>query len=94
MEKYIQLVQKLYMEPKDEDILGSLLQVETTGTDDVAKVPRAVLNQKREKISLKSKQKTFGFFLNATVNKQRIICIKKSPLASNIKRKSCSFGLN
>ena len=35
MEKYIQLVQKLYTEPKDEDILGSLLQVETTGTDDV-----------------------------------------------------------
>ena len=29
------------------------------------------LNQKREKISLKSKQKTFGIFLNATVNKQR-----------------------
>ena len=26
MEKYIQLVQKLYMEPKDEDILGSFLK--------------------------------------------------------------------
>ena len=42
MEKYIQLVLKLYTEPKDEDILGSFLQVETTGTDDVAKVPRFI----------------------------------------------------
>ena len=49
MEKYIQLVQKLYMEPKDEDILGSFLQVETTGTDDVAKVPRAVSEPKKRK---------------------------------------------
>ena len=49
MEKHIQLVQKLYTEPKDEDILGSLLQVETTGTDDVAKVLRAVSEPKKRK---------------------------------------------
>ena len=49
MEKYIQLVQKLYMEPKDEDILGYLLQVETIGTDDVAKVTRAVSEPKKSK---------------------------------------------
>ena len=49
MEKYIQLVQKLYTEPKDEDILGSFLQVETTSTDDVAKVRRAVSEPKKRK---------------------------------------------
>ena len=49
MEKYIQLAQKLYTETKDEDILGSFLQVETTGTDDVAKVPRAVSEPKKKK---------------------------------------------
>ena len=49
MEKYIQLVQKLYTEPKDEDILGSFLQVETTDTDDVAKIPRAVSEPKKRK---------------------------------------------
>ena len=50
MEKYIHLlVQKMYTEPKDEDMLGSFLQVETTGTDDVAKVPRAVSEPKKRK---------------------------------------------
>ena len=47
--KHIQLVQKLYTEPNNEDILGSFLQVETTGTDDVAKVPRAVSEPKKRK---------------------------------------------
>ena len=46
MEKYNQLVQKLYTEPKDEHILGSFLQIETT--DDVAKVPRAVSKPKNK----------------------------------------------
>ena len=49
MEKYIQLAQKLYPEPKDEDVLRSFSQVETTGTDDVAKVPRAVSEPKKRK---------------------------------------------
>ena len=49
MEKYIQLVQKLYTEPKDEDTLSSFLQVETTGTDDVAKVLTAVSEPKKRK---------------------------------------------
>ena len=49
MEKYIVLVLKLYVEPKDEDILGSFFQVETTGTDDVAKVPRAAAETKNRK---------------------------------------------
>ena len=49
MEKYIQLVQKLYTKPQDEDILGSFLQVESTGNDDVAKVLRAVSEPKKRK---------------------------------------------
>lgn len=40
MEKYIKLVQELYTEPKDEDILGSFLQLET-GNNAVARIPRA-----------------------------------------------------
>ena len=49
MVKYIQLVQKLHTEPKDEDILGSFLEVKTTGTDDAAKVPRDVSEPKKRK---------------------------------------------
>ena len=70
-------MQKLYTEPKDEDILGSFLQVETTGTDDVGKVPRAVPEPKKRKNKSEVQTKDIRIFLNATVNKQRIICIKE-----------------
>ena len=86
MEKYIQLVQKLYTEPNDEDILGSFVQVETTGTDEVAKVPRAVSEPKKRKNKSEVKT-TFGIFLNATVNKQRIICIKEPTRIKHQKKK-------
>ena len=33
MEKYIQLVQELYTEPKDEEVLGSFLHAEANGND-------------------------------------------------------------
>ena len=33
MEKYRQLVQELYTEPKDEEILGSFLHAESNGND-------------------------------------------------------------
>ena len=41
MEKYIQLVQEFYTEPKDEKILGSYLQVEAAeGVNVTRAVPR------------------------------------------------------
>ena len=87
MVKYIQLVQKLHTEPEDEDILGSFLEVETTGTDDAEKSRETYLNQKREKIGLNSKQKTIGIFLNAAVNKQRNICTNESTRIKHQKKK-------
>ena len=81
------LLQKLYTEPKDEDILSSFLQVETTGTDALQKSRELYLNQKRGKISLKSKQKTFGICLKATVNKQHIICLKEPTRIKHQKKK-------
>ena len=42
-------MQKLYTEATDDDILGSFLQVETTGTDDVAKLATAVSEPKNRK---------------------------------------------
>ena len=49
MEKYIQLVQELYTEQKDEDILGSFLQAESTGINAVVRVPRDVPEPKKKK---------------------------------------------
>ena len=38
MEGYKQLVETLYAEPKDEEILGTFLQLENTGEQDLAPV--------------------------------------------------------
>ena len=38
MESYKQLVETLYKEPKEEEILGTLLQLENTGEQDLALV--------------------------------------------------------
>ena len=47
MEKYIQLVQRFYTEPKDEEILGSYLQVEAA--EIVVAAPRNLPVQKKKK---------------------------------------------
>ena len=61
MEKYIQLVQEFYTEPKDEDILGSYLHVEAAeGVSVTRAVPRNPPVQK------KKKQRTFESFLTET----------------------------
>ena len=38
MERYKQLVETLYTEPKEEEILGTFLQLENTGEQDLAPV--------------------------------------------------------
>ena len=38
MERYKQLVETLYTEPKEEQILGTFLQLENTGEQDLAPV--------------------------------------------------------
>ena len=38
MERYKQLVETLYTEPKEEEILGTFLQLEHTGKQDLAPV--------------------------------------------------------
>ena len=53
MEKYIQLVQEFYTEPKDGEILGSYLQVEAAaeGVNVTRAVPRNPPVQKKKKKS-------------------------------------------
>ena len=38
MERYNQLVETLYMEPKEEEVLGTFLQLENTGEQDLIPV--------------------------------------------------------
>ena len=51
MERYKQLVERLYTEPKEEEIFGKFLQLENTGEQDLAPVapkclPESDKNQK------------------------------------------------
>ena len=62
MEKYAQLVKELYTEPKNEEILGSFLQAETTEDASINVAPRNVRAPKKKKRS-KSKQRIFDSFL-------------------------------
>ena len=52
MERYKQLVETLYTEPKEEEILGTFLQLENTGEQDLALV--APRQKKKPKCPLKS----------------------------------------
>ena len=38
MERYNQLIETLYMEPKEEEVLGTFLQLENTGEQDLIPV--------------------------------------------------------
>ena len=49
MERYKQLVETLYTEPKEEEILGTSLQLENTGKQDL--VPVAPKQKKKPKCS-------------------------------------------
>ena len=67
MEKYIQFVQEFYTEPKDEDILGSYLQVEAAeGVNVTRAVPRNPPVQKRKKKSDVQQTKDIRKFLTET----------------------------
>ena len=69
MEKYIQLVQEFYTEPKDEEILGSYLQVEVAEGDKVTRaVPRNLPVQKKKKKSNVQQTKDIRKFFNRDQN--------------------------
>ena len=69
MEKYIQLVQEFYTEPKDEEILGSYLQVEAAeGINVTRAVPRNPPVQKKKKKSDVQQTKAIRKFFNRDQN--------------------------
>ena len=71
MEKYIQLVQELYTEPKDEEILGSFLQVETGGANnDVARVTRSESEPKKKKRQSEVQTKDIRNFFDRNNNQR------------------------
>ena len=49
MEKYTQLVQELYTEPKNKEILGSFLRAEAVDNDSITAAPSNVLAPKKKK---------------------------------------------
>ena len=63
MEKYRQLVQELYTEPKDEEILGSFLHAEASGNDltiaasSITPVPKI---KKKPEVQMKDIRKLFN----------------------------------
>ena len=56
MERYKQLVETLYTEPKEEEILGTFLQLENTGEQDLA--PVAPKQKKKPKFPAEKKPET------------------------------------
>ena len=70
MEKYIQLVQELYTEPKDEDILGSFLQADATGINAVVRVPRDVPEPKKKKNKSEVQTKDIQNFFDGNNNQR------------------------
>ena len=66
MERYKQLVETLYTEPKEEEILGTFLQLGNTGEQDLA--PVASKQKKKPKCPLKSdkNQKNIQSYFLAT----------------------------
>ena len=69
MEKYIQLLQEFYTEPKDEEILGSYVQVEAAeGVNVTLAVPRNPPVQKKKKKSDVQQKKDIQKFFNRDQN--------------------------
>ena len=69
MEKYIQLVEEFDTEPKDEEILGSYLQVEAAeGVNVTRAVPRNPPVQKKKKKSDVQQTKDIRKFFNRDQN--------------------------
>ena len=69
MEFYKQLVETIYTEPNEEEILGTFLQLENTGEQDLAPV---TLKQKKKpkyppESVIKSVKANFDFFIRKEV---------------------------
>ena len=84
MERYKQLVETLYMEPKEEEILGTFLQLENTGEQDLAPVAQ---RQKRNRSILSRViriKKTVKVILQRHPVKQRKKPGTKKPRSPNV----------
>ena len=63
MERYKQLVETLYTEPKEEEILGTFLQLENTGEQDLAPVaPKQKKKPKCPPESNKNQKDAWSYF--------------------------------
>ena len=63
MERYKQLVETLYTEPKEEEILGTFLELENTGEQDLAPVaPKQKKKPKRPPESDKNQKDIQSYF--------------------------------
>ena len=84
MERYTQLVETLYTEPKEEEILGTFLQLENTGEQDLA--PVALKQKKKPKCPPKSdkNQKDNESYFAATPRQATKKPESKKPKSPNV----------
>ena len=84
MERYKQLVETLYTEPKEEEILKTFLQLENTGEQDLA--PVAPKQKKKPKCPLESdkNQKDIRSYFAATPGKATKKPETKKPKSPNV----------
>ena len=84
MERYKQLVETLYTEPKEEEILGTFLQLENTGEQDLA--PVAPKQKKKPKRPLESdkNQKDIQSYFAATPRQATKKPENKKPKSPNV----------
>ena len=84
MERYKQLVETLYTEPKEKEILGTFLQLENTGKQDLA--PVAPKQKKKSKCPPESdkNQKTIRSSFAATPRQATKKPETKKPKSANV----------
>ena len=93
MERYKQLIETPYTEPKEEEILGTFLQLENTGEQDLA--PVAPKQKKKSKCPPESdnNQKDIRSYFAATARQATKKLENKKPKSPNIITIDCNFGL-
>ena len=93
MERYKQLIETPYTEPKEEEILGTFLQLENTGEQDLA--PVAPKQKKKSKCPPESdnNQKDIRSYFAATARQATKKPENKKPKSPNIITIDCNFGL-
>ena len=85
MERYKQLVETLYTEPKEEEILGTFLQLENTGEQDLAPVaPKQKKKPKCPPESDKNQKDIQSYFAATPCQAMKKPEIKKPKSPNNI----------